>query len=287
MPYRLSGIEVKAKPEVITIDWKGQPIEVRLNSNGSWRFHYRGENQDRQTLDQVKAALAAADEEVERKRKRAELLAKMAKSPLPALTVRMTRGFESERGFESIGVRGLDQRNNQVLVTWPNGDKGKLRQMDVLRPLTDGEKMQLTEWQDAVIAADKDPALAATTARDVIPNLDVEAIYDPKTNGFWATANGKIYHGDTIRDLRYRIERSIVTNTHPYTVADHRVRLLDEELDESGRQYILYGQPLFRRAAEADAYLAAQTRATEAAERLRSLERQFGFDFSALTEQDA
>lgn len=233
---------------------------------------YRGTTLHAGSLADLRAEIDNLDAEAAAKAARGRALKEAAENPLPAVLV-------GKDGLEDIGVRGVDQRSGNALITWPiDGHKDKVARHHVLRPLTDGERAEVRVALAADSAASQ--ALPMPLSRYSLEReVDLGELvghYDRDRDLVAVEYEGVEYTANTgypAGQIQRQICSAVVSREYAWTIESDRPILT--EFAEDDRP-----STLFRTPEDAEAFLAAEQKKKQAAQALRDLTKRLAFDWS-------
>lgn len=198
----------------------GKP-SVRVQSRGGELVvrGYRGQDVTGPTGALLRHQLDSIDEEHDKKAARAAALKEAASNPVQGIVFFGADSRVADRLLVPVGVRGVDRR--EALVTYESGVKGSVDPRHLLRPLSDEERVELT---DAV-------HLVRTTGDQVSRGVSrwaakdgLEAVahvrFDAAEDRWEATSGDVTVVGESAYEVTKRVETSLLLSAYQYGVSD-------------------------------------------------------------------
>lgn len=261
------SISIKAEPSIGVVEHDGKQYPYHQDRRGSFTLTYRSEVVSGPTLSRLRTQMEFLDHEAQVKRERAKALKEAAAKPIPAL-------FGT--ALEPVGVRGIDQRSNMVLITRANGARESARPTGLFRTMDSSEMehfLAVMRREDQARAALPSPPTTINSEVDI----DLVATYLPALDA-WAVD----YEGTTIGpaqdmyDLNKMLRTKIEDERYPVRV-DHNTLEVRPAGQSERTEY------LFASEQEATAFVALRQAFLDAVAEADRTRQEYRFDLSTLS----
>ncbi len=257
------------------------PVRVCVKSGELVVSGYRGQSVVASSGAHMRSLLDDLDEAHDREADRALTLKEAATNPVPAWII----SLNGKDILTPVGVRGVERRVGNALVTYPSGTKGSVETQRLLRDLSIKDRVEVTvavrSFREAKAAAGKAPGVSVWDARDSLA-FEAPLRFDLAEDRWESTYDGEAVVGWTPDEVLAKVEKLLLLSTYTFgvTVSEHLPRPLASLVDGDGRTTLTR---VFKTSDEATAYLDARKRYEVARRELEEIVGGLRLDLSRWT----